>query len=211
MSKRTLIATALIWFCTSAVAAPPDFITPDEADMIRAVHTLQDGFPKDAYDKFRRAAKLGNKEAQKNIGLMYIQGLGVEKNWPMAYCWLKLASTSGDNKYMAARDEVYNSLRPDEKEQAIQDCQLIEDEFGDLEALKRRERWIRRQKREVTGSRLGNVGALRIQISDATGYQWELSGTEYFQILDTYVSTFKAHVGNVEFGDLEIVEDNQTR
>lgn len=208
--RQSCVFGLFLTICWSATqAAPPQFITPDEADLIRGVHTLQDGFPNDAFDKFTRAARYGNKEAQKNIGIMYVQGIGVSQNWSRAYCWLKLASSAGDPAYIAAREEVRKALRPDELGSTRQICMEIVEEFGDLQALKRRERWIRRQKREVTGSRLGSMGALRIKIADATGYEWELAGDTYFGILDTYVSSFEAKIGTVSFGELELLEEDQ--
>ena len=197
-----LVATSSSW------ARPPVFATPDQADLVRAARSLQDGFEKDAFDKFERSAQFGNKDAQKNLGLMYIKGMGVEKNWAAAHAWLRLASSHGDERIAAARDEVWGALRDDEKEQAEALYQELQAEYGDLAALQRREEWVRKQKREVTGSRLGNVGALRVQVSDATGYQWELSGTEYFDVLDTYVLELKQHVGKVELGEFNVIEED---
>ncbi len=208
--RQSCVFGLFLTICWSASqAASPQFITPDEADLIRGVHTLKDGFPNDAFDKFRRSARYGNKEAQKNIGIMYVQGIGVTQNWSHAYCWLKLASTTGNPAYIAAREEVRKSLRADEMDSTREVCLEIVEEYGDIQALRHRERWIRRQKREVTGSRLGTMGSLRIKIADATGYEWELAGDAYFGILNTYVSSFEAKVGNVTFGDLELLEDEQ--
>ncbi|MEM9302154.1 MAG: hypothetical protein AAGE01_08595 [Pseudomonadota bacterium] len=204
---RLLPASLLLLLALSAQAAPPVFATPDQADMIRASRSLQDGFEKDAFDKFKRAARLGNKEAQKNLGLMYIKGMGVEKSWPRAHAWLRMAASRGDAQYRAAKDEVWGALRDDEKEMAEAYYQELREEYGDAAALERRERWVRRQKREVTGSRLGTIGALRVQVADATGYQWELAGNEFFEVLDTYVAELEPFVGEVEVGELEVIED----
>lgn len=207
MMKRGCLLLILLAVATIASARPPVFATPDQADLVRAARSLQDGFEKDAFDKYHRAARYGNKEAQKNIGLMYIKGMGVDKNWPRAHAWLRLAATHGDERIAAARDEVWGALRDDEKELAKTHYQELLPEYGDSAALEMREEWVRKQKREVTGSRLGKVGALRVQVADATGYQWELSGTEFFQVLDTYVLEFEEHVGEVEMRDFEVIED----
>ena len=199
----------LMLFAVTAVAAPPKFATPDEADLVRAARSLQDGFEKDAFQKFKRSAKYGNKEAQKSVGLMYIKGLGVEKDWALAFAWLKLASSLGDPRIIAVREEVYGALRDDEKARADAHYLELQAEYSDQKALERRARWVRKQKREVTGSHLGHVGALRIQVADATGYTWELSGRAYFNVLESYVLDFEAHIGQVEFGELEVLEDDQ--
>ena len=190
----------------AAQARAPVFATPDQAHLIRAARSLQDGFERDAFDKFLLAARYGNKEAQKNVGLMYIKGLGVEKDWAKAHAWLRLAASHGDPRFASARDEIWGTLREDEKLAAESHYRELRKEYGDLTALQLREEWVRKQKREVTGSRLGKVGAMRVQVADATGYQWEFSGTEFFSVLDTYVSDLKQHVGEVEIGEFDVIE-----
>lgn len=202
-----LLALALIWGSV-ALARPPIFATPDQADLVRAARSLQDGFESDAFDKYMRSARYGNKTAQKNIGLMYIKGLGVDKDWARAYAWFRLAASHNDASIVAARDEIFGALREEEKAQAETYYKEIAEDYGDVKALKRREQWVRRQKREVTGSRLGTIGALRVQVADATGYTWELSGTQYFDVLDSYIAELETKIGEVEYGELEVLEDD---
>lgn len=204
---RTLLFLTGLILATACFGRPPVFATPDQADLVRGARSLQDGFETDAYDKFLRSAEFGNKEAQKSIGLMYIKGMGVDKDWATAYAWLKLAGSHGDPRIIAARDEVWGTLREDEKQDANQRYEQLKKDYGDYAALKRRQEWVRKQKREVTGSRTGRVGALRIQVADATGYNWELSGQEYYEVLDRYLADLKEHLGEVELRDFEVIED----
>lgn len=206
MKKIILCLVLTIFTAGTALARPPVFATPDQAEFIRGARSLQDGFERDAFDKFLRAASWGNKQAQKVIGTMYAEGLSVDENWARAHAWYRLAASHGDQSIITDRDAIWESLRDDEKEEAEAYYQELVPKYGDLEALRNRERWVRRQKREVTGSRLGNVGALRVQIPDATGYQWELSGQEYFSVLDAYIEELRAHLGEVELGDMELVD-----
>lgn len=209
MNRILISLAALLLLAAGAVhARTPVFATPDQAHLVRAARSLQDGFERDAFDKFLLASRYGNKEAQKNIGLMYVKGMGVDKDWAKAHAWLRLAATHGDPRFAAARDEIWGTLRDDEKERAEAVYREIRAEYGDLAALERREEWVRKQKREVTGSRLGKVGAMRVQVADATGYQWEFSGTEFFSVLDTYVTDLEQHVGDVELGDFEVIEED---
>ncbi len=206
VSRVALLALGLTMAC-GALAKAPIFATPDQADLIRAARSLQDGFERDALDKFLAASRYGNKLAQKNVALMYIKGIGVEKDWARAYAWLKLAASHGDGGIATARDEVRLALREDEQSLAEQHFQDLQEDYGDLAALERRELWVRRQKREVTGSRLGKIGALRVQLTDATGYNWEISGPEYFEVLENYVADFRRALGEVELKDFEVLED----
>jgi hypothetical protein len=199
----------LMLFAVAALALPPEFATPDEADLVRAARSLADGFEKDAVEKFKRAARFGNKEAQKSVGLMYIRGMGVEKDWAMAFAWLKLASSHGDSRIIATREKVYGGLGDDEKARADAHFLELQAVYGDQMALERRRGWVRKQKREFSGSRQGNSGNLRIEVADATGYTWELSGPDYFDVLESYVRDFESHFGEVEFGELEVLQDDQ--
>ncbi|MEM9533927.1 MAG: hypothetical protein AAGA23_23640 [Pseudomonadota bacterium] len=197
----------LVLVTADAFARPPIFATPDQADLIRAARSLQDGFENDALEKFLKASRWGNKVAQKHVALMYIKGVGVDQDWARAHAWLRLAASHGDGQITLARDEVHMALRDDERELAQQYFEQLRDEYGDRVALERREQWVRRQKREVTGSRLGKVGALRVQVADSTGYNWELSGPEYFNVLENYVVEFRQNLGEVEIGEFEVQED----
>ena len=193
----------------SAWARPPVFATPDQAHLARAAESLQDGFEKNAFENLLKAAEWGNKEAQKNLAVMYIKGLGVPKNWARAYAWLQLAASQGEPRIVAARDEVFGALREDEKVEAEAHYRELLPDYGDRRAQERRERWVTRKKRDITGSRLGQIGALRIRIPDATGYTWDLSGEQYFGVLDSYVTELQIPAGEVEFGELEVLEDDE--
>ena len=48
---------------------------------------------------FKRAAKLGDPEAQFNLAMMYATGKGAQRNYVQAYAWFKLAA---ENNYQNA-------------------------------------------------------------------------------------------------------------
>ena len=51
--------------------------------------------PVEAARLYRRAADLGNADAQLNLGELYSQGRGVPRNLKLAYVWLGLAAEQG--------------------------------------------------------------------------------------------------------------------
>jgi TPR repeat protein len=55
---------------------------------------------------YRKAAQQGYARAQFNLGFYYDQGLGVAQDYEQAYFWLSLAAKSGDQTYIARRDEA---------------------------------------------------------------------------------------------------------
>ncbi|MDO4630621.1 MAG: hypothetical protein Q4C70_15685, partial [Planctomycetia bacterium] len=66
---------------------------------------------------FRQAAELGHAEAQRELGVAYIQGLGVEKNGNEAVKWLQIAIMKGKTK-------AKNYLEEYEKNEEAEKMQL---------------------------------------------------------------------------------------
>lgn len=204
------ILTLLILTTGLAIGAgAPVFETPDAKDLLQGAHALKKGYVDDAVSNFESAARYGNKDAQRTLGMMYIQGLGVAMNWPLGYAWLRLAATHGDAEAVSARDQVHAQLKPEELADATRYVAELDAEFGDLAAVARREEWVRKQKREITGSRTGSSAGVRIQVADATGYTWQVSGARYFELLEgDYVLEFRQRMGEVEIGELRVVDEN---
>ena len=65
-----------------------------QADFDSAVEEYANKNYKQAYESFLRMAKLGEKRAQFNLGVMYYAGQHVEKDLTQAYAWAKLATES---------------------------------------------------------------------------------------------------------------------
>ena len=51
-----------------------------------------------AFTLMRRAAELGDEWAQCNLGVMYLEGEGVEQDYATGICWLRRAARQGDAK-----------------------------------------------------------------------------------------------------------------
>lgn len=68
------------------------------------------GVPKDpnlAVQWFRKGAQAGNKAAQMNLGICYLEGNGVSKNVREAEKWLKLAADQGETGAMFCLADIY--------------------------------------------------------------------------------------------------------
>ncbi|MEM9533923.1 MAG: hypothetical protein AAGA23_23620, partial [Pseudomonadota bacterium] len=155
-STRTLLLAALIVAPLTATAATPVFNTPDRKNLAEGAHALKKGFPGDAVSNFEQSARYGNKDAQMTLGMMYVRGTGVDMDWARGYAWLALASTHGKADAVSARDQVKAQLKEDELPKAEEWLAKLTEEFGDQAAIERREQWIRREKRKLTGSRTGS-------------------------------------------------------
>ncbi|APH73461.1 peptidoglycan-binding protein [Aquibium oceanicum] len=63
---------------------------------------------------FQKAAELGVKDSQYNLGILAAKGLGVPQSLEESYKWFALVAKTGDKDAAAKRDEVANSLRPEQ-------------------------------------------------------------------------------------------------
>ncbi|MBL4891834.1 MAG: SEL1-like repeat protein [Rhizobiaceae bacterium] len=65
---------------------------------------------------FEKAADLGIKDSQVNLGILYTKGLGVEKNLVTAYKWFGVASRAGDSDASSKRDTVSGLMTQEQLE-----------------------------------------------------------------------------------------------
>lgn len=132
-------------------------IQPDKFLLSQAIKSYHAGGHQSALNFFKKSAALGNAMAQRYVGLMYVNGLGISTDYLSGYAWLKLASHDNTKRNKELRDQVYNLLNPIQKQQANITYTQINNEYGELAALKRRDRWVRKQKMKMTGSRTGSL------------------------------------------------------
>ena len=95
-----------------------------------------------AAECFHKAAEQGNREAQFNIGSMYAEGIGVEKNWTEAAAWFTKAAAQGHAKAKANLCVMYAEgigveKNPAEAEKYLNDAVVTFEDF-DLDDLDRK-------------------------------------------------------------------------
>jgi localization factor PodJL len=67
---------------------------------------------------FMQAAELGVKDSQYNLGILAAKGVGMTQSLEESYKWFALVAKTGDKDAAAKRDEIANSLRPEQLERA---------------------------------------------------------------------------------------------
>ena len=170
MKITTIILTLLLFISVIANANPNFVITtgmhmdkdrnliqPDRLFMGEAIKAYNQGFNQSAFQYFVKAAALGNSLSQRYIGLMYINGLGVGKDISTGYAWLKLAAKDGTMKNRNLKQQVENLLTPEQISQSEIAYIQVNQDFGQIAALTRRDRWVKKQKMKMTGSRTGSL------------------------------------------------------
>jgi localization factor PodJL len=63
---------------------------------------------------FVRAAELGVKDSQFNLGILTAKGVGMPQSLEESYKWFALVAKTGDKDAAGKRDEIANSLQPDQ-------------------------------------------------------------------------------------------------
>jgi hypothetical protein len=169
-----------------------------------------------ALAEFRRAAYHGDKPAQAMIAEMYWNGVGVAVDRPLAYAWMDIAAERLYHDFLVRREGLWEALDEAERGDALARGQALMAEYGDDAAKPRLEKILRRERRRVTGSRVGYVGNLTIVpfTGPLSGTGMTLSGDAYYaprywepekywQLQDTI---WKAPLkGRVRVGDVENV------
>lgn len=67
---------------------------------------------------FIKAAELGVKDSQYNLGILAAKGVGMTQSLEESYKWFALVAKAGDKDAATKRDEIANSLRPEQLERA---------------------------------------------------------------------------------------------
>ncbi|ACV26483.1 TonB family protein [Kangiella koreensis] len=99
-----------------------------------AIEHYEEGAYKQAFMWFRSLAEIGHKGAQFNLGVMYLEGTGVETDPVKAYAWIKL-SDKKEKKERAFLNEIRQKLNAEQQKEADFFFNSLDKSFSE-EALK---------------------------------------------------------------------------
>lgn len=147
---------------TDKYATPEDQGRPGEKYYFDAVRAIQKKDYSFAVNMYQVSASWAYKPAQYNLGVMYLKGEGVPVDRPRAMAWMALAAERGDPQFVQAREMVYADLSKDEFARANEIWRELKSDYGDDTALARAKmRWAH-VRAEMTGSRVGMPGNLKV-------------------------------------------------
>jgi len=181
-------------------------VTPDKILLANALKSYQDGFYKTALNSFMQSAAFGNSTAQKYIGLMNIKSIGVEQNWAKGFAWIRLSALDGSKKNSELKNSLYSQLTPQEKKQAEIEYNKISQDYGVAETLKRRDRWVKKQKRKATGSRTGSQTVNVVSVGSFGAVQ-DINRAGRLSEMENFVDNY--NFGQVSGGEIMPVESKQ--
>jgi len=172
-------------------------------------------------------APIGDKYAQYMVGYMYLNGQGVSRDPVLASAWYRLAAERGVPEFAVVRDQLLDSLGPDQLAQSDARYVELRKQYSDLVVtldIVRKERRLRRA--ETTGSRLGGGASPVTVIMPKTGMamtreEFLSRGDEQIEVWLDYITrelgidSVEANMADKEFEDLaakvdeylEIIED----
>ncbi|MEJ5208464.1 hypothetical protein [Denitratimonas sp. CY0512] len=135
-----------------------------------------------ALTHFRSAARYADKASQAMIAEMHWMGLGVPPDPVQGYIWMDLAAERVYPNFMILREIYWEALDASQRQAAIEQGQAVYAEFGDDVAKPRLERVLRRERRNVTGSRTGFVGNITIipNTGPLAGGGLTISGDQFY-------------------------------
>lgn len=204
----TVLTGFVLLFAGAAQSASINLMTPDLKELGLAIKNYDKGRKDYAMQKFLSAAKWGNKDAQYTIAVMYVEGDGVAVDYPRAHAWMSLAATQDNPGRKDTRNRLWEFLDDDAKARAKDIYKELSPTYGDLAALSKRDEWARKEKRSLTGSRTGSGSSqVRVDVPTVGGATQRMTGAEYYGYLDAFVSEVESFEYDIEYGDLNVVEN----
>lgn len=167
---RHLLAFFLLVAPALAFAGNDDLITngsflrahPDMYWRALGQDALAEGREREAFDHLRKSARYADKVSQAMVAEMIWNGRGVARDRALAYAWMDLASERGYKPLVIVREQYWAALSATEQARAVDVGEKVFAEFGDKVAQPRMNRELLRGSKQVTGSRVGHVGSVRI-------------------------------------------------
>jgi len=207
---------------TGDVARAQVFNINNYADNAPGTQFLERGnrfFRQNDYDAaagyFRLAARWADKMAQFNLGMLYVNGQGVERDPLRGWAWIKLSAERGYPKNVKVAADIWSHFKDEHKKVARRILEEeLKPEYGDEVAIPRTSNEMKRTLARKTsgGSRIGVNRA--VYVTDRGG-NFE-SGEQFFrdarwdfeQIVQFETRLQKAlGSGNVRLRDFRTLDD----
>jgi hypothetical protein len=128
---------------------------PDLYGEFNGMQRFSSGNYKAAMKYFLIGARYADKLSQLSIGLMYLNGRGVQEDRVAAFAWIAIAAERRYPSFLATRDEVWSRLNAQQREQAKALIEKLYPEYGDATAKPRLAKRLRWARESFTGSMLG--------------------------------------------------------
>lgn len=136
---------------------------------------------KRAMENLMIAARYGDKPSQAMIAEMYWNGTGVSEDRALAYAWMDLAAERHYTQFVAKREFYWQRLTATQQQEALSVGQGIYAKYGDQVAVPRIDRLLTRANRDITGTRVGQIGRMRVLLRMDNGEFALFNGYQVYQ------------------------------
>lgn len=214
--NRTFVVLLLALFLSpSAHAQGTHDNAPGTRPHNEAMNAYEQGQYGEALRKYRESARWADKVSQYNLGVMYYLGEGTEPDLATAWAWFELSAERGYPQMVKAAKGAWDALDEAGRARAQSLLEELRPEYGDAVALERTKKYMDRERRDVTGSRTGFVGAMRVRSRtmpegmDVDGESFYAEERwDYESIVELEGKVFDNMAsGRVEVGEMEEVEE----
>jgi len=152
---------------------------PDLKHRLEGMQRFEQGKFAEALEQFTLAAHWADKFAQAMVAEMHWTGSAPDADRAAAYAWMDLAAERGYPSLVAKRERYWSDLDATERRRAIAIGEGLYARYGDDVAKRRLAQRLRLERRKLTGSRTGFVGALQVLVPSAGGWR-QLDGSQYY-------------------------------
>jgi uncharacterized protein len=104
---------------------------PDVINEFAGMHRYAAGDYAGAMKSFLIAASYADKPSQLSIGLMYLNGQGVQKDPATGWAWISIAAERGYPQFVSTRDNLWEQLSSQQRRQAKAAQQQLYAQYGD--------------------------------------------------------------------------------
>lgn len=172
----------------------------------------EDGMYREALQMFKASARWADKLSQFNLGVMHYKGQGTTTDPATAWAWFELAAERGYPQMVETADSLWADLDDDERVKAEAILAELLPVYGDEVAVERTARYMEREKRKMTGSRTGFIGALVVHTRDGKHHDGESFYAEerwdYRRLIELEARIFDELArGRVEVGEMDVIEE----
>lgn len=170
---------------------------------MRAFHTADSYYRAERYELalryYLQASAWGHKASQFNVGTMYFNGHGVDKDRATAWAWFQLAAEREYPQMVDVAGSTWAELGEEERQNALATLKQLRSEYADEITLPRLKRSIDRRNRNATGSRLPGSGSSPVLVISNQG--WTLAADSVYGDrlveFDALVATEKAWLNSL--------------
>jgi hypothetical protein len=104
---------------------------PDVINEFTGMHRYAAGDYAGAMKSFLVAASYADKPSQLSIGLMYLNGQGVQKDAATAWAWISIATERNYPQFITTRDDLWGQLNSAQRQQAKATERQLYAQYGD--------------------------------------------------------------------------------